>query len=184
MPRLQSLQRGIMEKQCAIPARGIQKTARFSHGHPTTLALESLKIQDHICHAYTSRRRAYKTDGRVHKASGSNGNLNDAQKESTSNCGAAAGPRGQCMEALFGLLSSAKTALTQHIYMHFTSVVVQMNTVYPAAFCKRLHNGELKSPSANAQIQAITPALSFPQKYWPEIPEYWKCCCYNFCQVK
>lgn len=49
--------------------------------------------------------------------------------------------------------------------MHFTPVVVQMHTVYPAAFCKRLHNGELKSPSANTQLQAIMPALSFPLKY-------------------
>lgn len=70
MSRLQSLQREVMEKQYAIPAPGIQKTAHFSHGHPTMLALESLKIQDHIRYAYTSRRRAYKTHGRVHKSLG------------------------------------------------------------------------------------------------------------------
>lgn len=47
-------------KQYAIPARAIQKTLRFSHGHPTMLAPQPGKIQNHIWYAYTDRRRAYK----------------------------------------------------------------------------------------------------------------------------
>lgn len=58
----------LWKKQFAVPARGIQKVTHFSPGQPMTLALESLKTQDHICYAYTSRRHAYKTHGRAHKS--------------------------------------------------------------------------------------------------------------------
>lgn len=67
--------------------------------------------------------------------------------------GATAERKGRRRRALLGLRSCASGALAQRIYMHFTPVVVQIHTVYPAAFFPSLFSLSLCSCKYSAPSQ-------------------------------
>lgn len=124
-------------------------------------------MQDRICYAYTSERRAYKTDSCARtKASGSSGNLSGAQRQSVSDCRAEGSMHGSIVWP--PLLRYGSISAT-HLHALYTCCCANSNRLSRSFFFVVVAIRCTRALLANNQLGAIIPRLSFSQRCSPEI---------------